>query len=143
MLPREDIWHLYLDVRILLGLIEKLEDDSTQRLRIINSLNQAVIAFKDDKKDANSSRKILSAELNKRASSSELNVAAVGHAHIDTGWLWPVKETIRKCARTFSTQLALMRKYPAYKFGASQPQHYQFVKDYYPKIYSELTMGNM
>ena len=65
---REDIWHLYLDVRILLGLIDKLEDDSTQRLRIINSLNQAVIAFKDDKKDANSSRKILSTELNKRAS---------------------------------------------------------------------------
>ena len=62
-------------------------------------------------KDANSSRKILSAELNKRASSSELNVAAVGHAHIDTGWLWPVKETIRKCARTFTTQLDLIDRY--------------------------------
>ena len=31
----EDIWHLHLDVRILLGLVEKLEDNSTQRLRII------------------------------------------------------------------------------------------------------------
>ena len=135
---REDIWHLYLDVRILLGLIEKLEDDSTQRLRIINSLNQAVIAFKDDKKDANSSRKILSAELNKRASSSELNVAAVGHAHIDTGWLWPVKETIRKCARTFTTQLDLIDRYPDYVFGASMPQHYQFMKDYYPSIFKRI-----
>ncbi|MBT5734481.1 alpha-mannosidase [bacterium] len=135
---REDIWHLYLDVRILLGLIEKLEKDSTQRLRIINSLNQAVIAFKDDKKDANSSRNILSAELNKRASSSELKVAAVGHAHIDTGWLWPVKETIRKCARTFTTQLDLIERYPDYVFGASMPQHYQFMKDFYPSIFKRI-----
>ncbi|MBT6018643.1 alpha-mannosidase [bacterium] len=135
---REDIWHLYLDVRILLGLIEKLEKDSTQRLRIINSLNQAVIAFKDDKKDANSSRNILSTELNKRASSSELKVAAVGHAHIDTGWLWPVKETIRKCARTFTTQLDLIERYPDYVFGASMPQHYQFMKDFYPSIFKRI-----
>ncbi|MDG1224484.1 MAG: alpha-mannosidase 2c1, partial [Candidatus Marinimicrobia bacterium] len=135
---REDIWHLYLDVRILLGLIEKLEKDSTQRLRIINSLNKAVIAFKDDKKDANSSRNIISAELNKRASFSELKVAAVGHAHIDTGWLWPVKETIRKCARTFTTQLDLIERYPDYVFGASMPQHYQFMKDFYPSIFRRI-----
>ena len=135
---REDIWHLNLDVRILLGLIEKLEKDSTQRLRIINSLNKAVIAFKDDKKDASSSRNILSAELNKRASSSELKVAAVGHAHIDTGWLWPVRETIRKCARTFTTQLDLIERYPDYVFGASMPQHYQFMKDFYPSIFKRI-----
>ena len=135
---REDIWHLNLDVRILLGLIEKLEKDSTQRLRIINSLNKAVIAFKDDKKDASSSRNILSAELNKRASSSELRVAAVGHAHIDTGWLWPVRETIRKCARTFTTQLDLIERYPDYVFGASMPQHYQFMKDFYPSIFKRI-----
>ena len=64
-----------------------------------------------------------------------MKVSAVGHAHIDTGWLWPVKETIRKCARTFSTQLEIIEKYPDYIFGASQPQHYQFIKDYYPQIY--------
>ena len=135
---REDIWHLHLDVRILLGLIEKLEEDSTQRLRVINSLNQALIAFKADQKDANASRNILSAELNKRASSSELKVTAVGHAHIDTGWLWPVKETIRKCARTFTTQLDLIDRYPDYVFGASMPQHYQFMKDFYPSIFKRI-----
>ena len=135
---REDIWHLYLDVRILLGLAQKLDENSTQRLRIINSLNEAVIAFKDDKKDADKSRAVLSKELRKRATSSELNVTAVGHAHIDTGWLWPVKETIRKCARTFATQLDLIDRYPDYVFGASMPQHYQFMKDYYPNIYKRI-----
>ena len=135
---REDIWHLHLDVRILLGLVEKLEDNSTQRLRIIRTLNEAANAFKDDKKDALASRKILEKELKKRATSSELKVAAVGHAHIDTGWLWPVKETIRKCARTFATQLDLIERYPDYVFGASMPQHYQFMKDYYPDIYKRI-----
>ena len=135
---REDIWHLHLDVRILLGLVEKLEDKSTQRLRIIKTLNEAANAFKDDKKDALASRKILEKELKKRATSSELKVAAVGHAHIDTGWLWPVKETVRKCARTFATQLDLIERYPDYVFGASMPQHYQFMKDYYPDIYERI-----
>ena len=135
---REDIWHLHLDVRILLGLVEKLEDNSTQRLRIIRTLNKAANAFKDDKKDAKASRKILEKELKKRATSSELKVAAVGHAHIDTGWLWPVKETVRKCARTFATQLDLIERYPDYVFGASMPQHYQFMKDYYPNIYKRI-----
>ena len=65
-------------------------------------------------------------------------MTAVGHAHIDTGWLWPVKETIRKCARTFTTQLDLIDRYPDYVFGASMPQHYQFMKDFYPSIFKRI-----
>ena len=26
----------------------------------------------------------------------------VGHAHIDSAWLWPQRETIRKSSRTFA-----------------------------------------
>ena len=135
---RKDIWDLYLDARILYGLIERLDKKSVRRARIIDTMNNAIIAFKDDAKDAEASRKILSPELNKRASSSALKAAAVGHAHIDTGWLWPVRETIRKCARTFATQLNLIDKYPDYIFGASMPQHYQFMKDYYPNIFKRI-----
>ncbi len=35
-------------------------------------------------------------------------VHAVGHAHIDSAWLWPVRETQRKVARTVANVLALM-----------------------------------
>jgi alpha-mannosidase len=38
--------------------------------------------------------------------------------------MWPEKETIRKYARTFASQIYLLEKYPQYVFGASQPQHY-------------------
>ena len=50
----------------------------------------------------------------------------------------PVRETIRKCARTFATQLDLIDRYPDYIFGASMPQHYQFMKDHYPKIFKRI-----
>ena len=62
-------------------------------------------------------------------------VTAVGHAHIDTAWEWPLREGKRKVARSWSTQLALMEKYPDYVFAASQPAQYQWMKESYPDIY--------
>src|SRR5579859_4276952 len=63
------------------------------------------------------------------------HVHAVGHAHIDTAWLWPLREARRKCARTFSTQLALMEEYPDYRFACSQPVQYLWMKESYPSIF--------
>jgi alpha-mannosidase len=62
-------------------------------------------------------------------------ITAVGHAHIDTAWLWPLREARRKCARTFSTALALMDEYPDYRFACSQPAQYAWMKEHYPDIY--------
>ncbi len=61
-----------------------------------------------------------------------------GHSHIDTAWLWPLRETIRKCGRTFSTALRLMDRYQRFHFSCSQPQLYQYTKDHYPAIYEEI-----
>src|SRR5699024_5977854 len=72
------------------------------------------------------------------AGDESLSISAVGHAHIDLAWLWPIRETIRKGARTFSTVLRNMEQYPDYVFGASQPQLYQWMKDYYPDLYSQI-----
>lgn len=134
----ENIWHLKLDFRVLLGLVKHLSEKSVRRARIIRTLNSAIDCFCDDRKNTKLARDILKQELEKPANASTLNVVAVGHAHIDTAWLWPVKESVRKCARTFSTQLALIEKYPNYVFGASQPQHYQFIKDHYPELYQRI-----
>ena len=66
-------------------------------------------------------------------------VTAVGHAHIDCAWLWPVRETKRKCARTFSNQLRLLERYPEHRFVCSQAVQYQWMKDGYPELYQEIT----
>ncbi len=61
-----------------------------------------------------------------------------GHAHIDVAWLWPLSQTRRKAARTFSTVLKLMEDYPDYHFTQSQPQLYQFVKEDQPQLYRRI-----
>jgi alpha-mannosidase len=65
-------------------------------------------------------------------------LAAIGHAHLDTAWLWPLAETWRKAQRTFTTQLALMRDYPEHRFACSSAQHYAWVKDRDPELYQQI-----
>jgi alpha-mannosidase len=65
-------------------------------------------------------------------------VTGVGHAHIDTAWLWPVRETKRKCARSFANQLRLLQRYPEHHFVCSQAVQYQWVKESYPILYDRI-----
>ncbi len=68
----------------------------------------------------------------------EGRVFLTGHSHIDVAWLWPLRETVRKCSRTFSTACRLMERYPDYHFSCSQPQLYAYTKQYYPGLYEEV-----
>ncbi len=61
-----------------------------------------------------------------------------GHSHMDTAWLWPATETMRKCARTYSNALALMEEYPEYRFMQSSALHSEWMKDYYPTIFADM-----
>ncbi len=61
-----------------------------------------------------------------------------GHSHIDTAWLWPIRETIRKCGRTFSTAARLMEQYPDFHFSCSQPQLYAYTRKHFPKLYEDI-----
>ncbi len=135
---RKDIWDLYLDCFVLEDQMKALSEKSVRRARILRALMAAIDCFRSDETSVQKSREMLKPELSKPASASDLTTRAVGHAHLDTAWLWPIDETIRKCARTFSSQLQLMEKYPDYVFGASMPQHYVFVKENYPALYEQI-----
>ncbi|MDR2348678.1 MAG: glycosyl hydrolase-related protein [Bifidobacteriaceae bacterium] len=65
-------------------------------------------------------------------------VTAVGHAHIDSAWLWPVRETARKCARTFSNVVALAEQRPDLRFAASSAQQYAWLKERYPDLFGRV-----
>ena len=65
-------------------------------------------------------------------------ITAVGHAHIDTAWEWPLREAKRKVARSWSTQLELMDAFPDYVFAASQPAQYLWMKEAYPSIFARI-----
>lgn len=63
---------------------------------------------------------------------------ACGHAHLDLAWLWPIRETKRKAARTFATFLSLAERYPEYIAGFSQPQQFEWIRSEHPKLFERL-----
>ena len=68
----------------------------------------------------------------------DVHVTMLGHTHIDVAWLWRVKHSREKSARSFSTVNRLMEKYPEYIFIQSQPQLYEYIKEDYPDIYEHI-----
>ena len=78
-------------------------------------------------------------ELYERRNGTQVHeIVAVGHAHIDTAWLWPLAETYRKTLRTFSTQLRYMEEYPEYRFACSQAQQYAWIKERNPELWERI-----
>lgn len=85
-----------------------------------------------------SAEKKLKEELDKIEYAPHALVKFVGQGHIDTAWLWTLRETGRKTAKTFSNVLALMDAYPEFVFAFSQPQLFVYIKKYYPSIYERM-----
>ena len=134
-----DRWDFYHDLFFLFDLAMHLEKNSIRRISILTGLQEAVDLYEENSAGAfRLAKGKLKDLLKKKAEKSSIKVSAIGHAHLDIGWLWPIEETIRKAARTFSSAVFYMDEYPDYKFGASQPQLYQFVKDNYPSLFTKV-----
>jgi alpha-mannosidase len=136
---REDIRDLYYDIEVLLETAEQLHEGSARKERIYQTLYDISLFLTEfSKEHVQQAKKRLDRQLIMQGGDSVLTLSAVGHAHIDLAWLWPIRETIRKGARTFSTVLRMMERYPDYVFGASQPQLYDWMKQHYPKLYDQI-----
>lgn len=132
----EEMWRLALDASHLWNLYGALEPQSVRASRCLRALSDAMNAFAQY--GARAARDLLMLQLSKPANASSLHTTVVGHAHIDTAWLWPLAETRRKVARTFASQLELISRYPDYIFGASSPQHYQWLKEDHPIVMQKI-----
>ena len=83
-------------------------------------------------------RAAVAAALAVPARSGAHRVVATGHAHIDTAWLWPLAETVRKCTRTFASAVALMDAEPGYRFSCSQAQQYAWIAEHEPELFARI-----
>ena len=137
---RDNVQTLCFDFEVLRELLDHLPRGKARYAQVLQALYEAALLLNNDLTDAQvaAARARLAPELAKRGGDPSLRISAVGHAHIDLAWLWPLRETIRKGARTFSTVLRNMEKYPDYVFGASQPQLYQWMKECYPELYAQV-----
>ncbi len=135
---RKEVKELMLDLECLLSLASTMAEDDYRRRRIARALDAAENTYADTPDNAAAARNCLKDILATEAYADALSVSAVGHSHLDTAYMWRVKEGIQKCGRTFATQLELIEHDPDYIFGASQPQHYAFVKKHFPEIYERI-----
>ncbi len=134
-------WELMADIWTLSGLMHELPIESGRRAEILLALQRAIdVADPDDLPGTVAeARAELTEVLSRPASASAHRTVAVGHAHIDSAWLWPIRETIRKCARTFSNVVQLADADPTFKFACSSAQQYAWMKQYYPELFARIT----
>ena len=136
----EDVWHLRLDVEVLSELMRQLSLDDPRRHEILRALERMLDALDldDVPGTAATARTRLAGVLARPAHASAHTISATGHAHIDSAWLWPLRETQRKTARTFANVTALAGDYPELVFSCSQAQQYAWVRDRYPEVFRRI-----
>jgi alpha-mannosidase len=135
-----EVWQLDREIIALRGLMAELPADTMRPAEILRSLERAVDAMdpEDVAGTVAAGRAAIADVLAKPANASAHRITAVGHAHIDSAWLWPVRETIRKCARTFSNVLALMDDDPEFLFACSSAQQFAWMKEFYPALFERI-----
>ncbi|GAA2300589.1 alpha-mannosidase [Streptomyces violaceusniger] len=136
----EEVWHLSLDVQVLRELMLELDAHDPRRHEIMTCLDRALDALDldDISGTATDARAVLRTALDRPAHASAHTMSAVGHAHIDSAWLWPIRETKRKTSRTFSNVTALAEEYEEFVFACSQAQQYAWVRDNYPQVWARI-----
>lgn len=161
-MPNRRAWDLLYDFQIILGMARDLPPDSLRAAQALNTANTIVNVFRPGSDSSlEECLKIARQFLSAKNGDAQHEITALGHCHIgklfissgklgtltgtnrvllslDTGWLWPFEETIRKAARSWSSQIDLMDRYPDYKFICSQAQQYEWVKDNYPPLWERI-----
>ncbi|MFD5226153.1 alpha-mannosidase [Microbacterium sp. NPDC058342] len=135
-----EVFELSLDLEVLIELQAELPETSPRRMRILQALDDAldVLDLQHIVETAPDARARLADVLASPADASAHRIAAIGHAHIDSAWLWPVRETIRKVARTTSSMTTLIDEQPDFLYGMSSAQQYAWIKEHRPEVFARV-----
>ncbi|XP_065655728.1 alpha-mannosidase 2C1 isoform X2 [Hydra vulgaris] len=135
------IYEIIRDLKILVEVSQNLDEMCSKGWKALHVGCDVVNYFQPPRKDSIEKAKILLDDFFgnvKLANSEEFTVHAIGHCHIDTAWLWPYEETIRKCGRSWSSVISLMRRYPNFTFACSQAAQFEWVKKTYPSLFKDI-----
>ncbi|WP_328787669.1 alpha-mannosidase [Streptomyces sp. NBC_00273] len=135
-----EVWELVQDLEVLYDLMTQLDTADARRHEILRALGAALDALDlgDVPGTAAAARGCLARVLAAPANASAHRISAVGHAHIDSAWLWPLRETVRKVARTASNMVNLMDQHPEFVFAMSQAQQLDWIKTYRPELFERV-----
>jgi len=130
----DEIYSLYYDYLTLLVMARATTD-----LPLATSLRQALKRAwsRFTAHDIPAARAALAPHL-AATSDSDFVYSAVGHGHLDMAWLWPLRETHRKAARTYTRALNTIDTTPDYIYGTSQPQQLEWMRQEHPAIFDRV-----
>jgi alpha-mannosidase len=133
-----EVWELQQDLEVLGQLAVELPVEDARRWQLLRALDRAMdrLDVSDLAGTAADARDELKDVLAQPARASAHRISAVGHAHIDSAWLWPVRETVRKVARTCSNVVALMDDHPELVYAMSSAQQFAWLKEHRPEVWA-------
>ena len=137
----EEVFQAAMDYLTLYSLVRKLPDKSLRTMKIVEGLKKFtyIADFELPEPDMTASivaaGEILKPLLHCKNGSTVPEYTVFGQSHLDLAWLWPVEETVRKSARTYSNQLALMDEYENYQFLLCEPPILEWLKAHYPNVW--------
>ena len=131
-----DVKALAYDVEFALGLLDTIAPEDPAHQTILRALNDVCNGFAGE--TIPRLRKTLRDALGGLSGELAHTVVPVGHAHLDTAWLWPLAITRKKMAHTTATQLGLLERYPEYVFAHSQASQYEWLEQDYPALFERV-----
>ena len=131
--------------RVALGISQHLEERDPAKHHLLSALDEAFkvidlrLPIRDDFYESiPKADNILKSGIDKAGPALDVDITAIGHAHIDVAWLWTLGQTRQKAARSFHTVLRLMEQFPEYQFTQSQPQLYDYVRQDFPQLFESI-----
>jgi alpha-mannosidase len=140
----EEMWQAWLDYHILYDLWRNLPEESARSMKIGAGLQKFTLEADFEAEQPARRESVLAASrglkplLDCKNGPSVPDFSVIGQSHLDLAWLWTLNETHRKVARTYSNQLALMERFPEYKFILCEPILMDWMKAEYPDLYERV-----
>ncbi|KAL4077552.1 glycoside hydrolase family 38 protein [Scleroderma citrinum] len=149
VVPNQDAWHLMWDFHTLREIIGALPGNSALQNKSLVTANAIINAFEiTNGENIQEIRKIAEDVFGKgwqekgadiyNEGPNRAQVVGISYCHIDTAWLWPYSVTQQKTARSWSTQIDLMERYPEHRFVCSQAQQFKWLEQQYPPLFEKL-----
>lgn len=129
---------IFWDFDVLYDYMKHESFENPKKSLFIAELRKVMNLFIYNDPDVAEKAKAITSKLLAMDGEDNTQVTAVGHAHLDLAWLWPIRESKRKAKRTFSNAIYLLKKYPDYHFVAPQPQQLEWMKELDPALFEEM-----
>ncbi|PRY12839.1 alpha-mannosidase [Kineococcus rhizosphaerae] len=135
-----EVAELLADLEVLGGLMLELPPEDARRWELLRGIDRALDALDphDVAGSAARTRSVLAPLFAAKARASAHRVSAVGHAHIDSAWLWPLRETVRKVARTTANVTQLMDVHPSFVYAMSSAQQFAWIAEHRPEVHEKV-----